>query len=70
MAQCQNNVTEWDIGQWCWWPGFAVGQHYKVTMTALSQVGAHLDVTLDVAMMENNNKQVTTNSPTPTLTWT
>ena len=29
----------WDIWSWWWQPGFPVGQHYKVTMSAQSQVG-------------------------------
>ena len=31
LAQCQDNVTEWDIRSWCSWPDFPVGKHYKVT---------------------------------------
>ena len=34
LAQCQNNVSVWDIRSWCWWPGFPVGQHYKFAMSA------------------------------------
>ena len=30
LAQCQDNMTEWDITSWCWWPSFPVEQHYKV----------------------------------------
>ena len=22
LAQCQDNVTKWDIGSWCQWPDF------------------------------------------------
>ena len=29
LGQCQDNVTEWDIGQWYWQPDFPVGQHDK-----------------------------------------
>ena len=40
LTQCQDNVTEWDIGSLC-----LVGQHYQVTMTThectLLQVGTH-----------------------------
>ena len=32
LAQCQDNVTEWDIGSWWQWPDFPVGQHCKVIM--------------------------------------
>ena len=28
------NGTEWAIRSWCWWSGFTVGQHYKVTISA------------------------------------
>ena len=34
LTQCQDNVTEYDIRSWCWWPDFIIGQHYKVTMSA------------------------------------
>ena len=34
LAQCQDNVTEWDTRSW--WPGFPVRQHYKIGMRALS----------------------------------
>ena len=34
FTQCQDNGTEWDIRSWCKWPGFPVGQDYKVTMSA------------------------------------
>ena len=30
LAQCQDNVSEWDIRSWCWQPGLPVGWHYKV----------------------------------------
>ena len=33
LAQCQDNMTEWDIGSCCWRPDFPVGQCYKVTMS-------------------------------------
>ena len=33
LAQCQDNVTRCDIRSCCWWPGFPVGLHYKVTMS-------------------------------------
>ena len=46
MAQCQDNVTEWDMR-----PDLPVGQHYKVTLSAQSQVGVSHDVTLYVARM-------------------
>ena len=29
LAQCPDNVTEWDIRSSCWRPGLPVGQHYK-----------------------------------------
>ena len=38
LAQGQDNVTEWDIGSCCLQPHFPVGQYYKVTMSAQSQV--------------------------------
>ena len=34
LAQCQYNVTEWDIRSCCWRPSFLVWQHYEVIMTA------------------------------------
>ena len=34
LAQFRDNVTEWDIGLQCRWPGFPVGEHYKVAMSA------------------------------------
>ena len=30
LAQCEDNVTEWDIRSWCWPPDLPVGQHYEV----------------------------------------
>ena len=51
LAQYQNNVTEWDIGSRCSWPDFPVGQHNKVVVCALSQVGARPDMTGDGARM-------------------
>ena len=33
LAQCQDIVTGWDIRYWCFWSGFPVWQHYKVTMS-------------------------------------
>ena len=32
LAQCQDNVTEWDNRSWCWQPGVPVRQHYKIAM--------------------------------------
>ena len=29
-AQCQDNVTEWDVRPWCWQPGFPMGQNYII----------------------------------------
>ena len=29
-CQYQDNVTEWDIEPWCWWPDRPGEQHYKV----------------------------------------
>ena len=52
LAQCQDNVTEWDIRSWCWRSGLLVlvGQHYESHYEcALSQVDTHPDMTLDVA---------------------
>ena len=43
LAQSQDNVTEWNIKAWCWWPSLPVGQHYKNhNEGALSQVGWYL----------------------------
>ena len=40
FSQCQNNVTEWDIGF-----DFRLGQHYKfATECALSQDSTHPDM--------------------------
>ena len=45
-------MTESDIRSWYWqWPGVPMGQHYKVTTCALSQVGSRADLTLDIARM-------------------
>ena len=33
LAQCQDNVTAWDIRSWHWQPGFQVGQCYKVVIS-------------------------------------
>ena len=30
IAQYENNVTAWDIGSFCQWPGLSVEQHYKL----------------------------------------
>ena len=55
MAQCQDNLTEWNIKSWCWQDGLPVGQHYKIGMSVHchklvpSQVGTRRDMTLDVA---------------------
>ena len=51
LAQCDDNVTVWDIGSWCQWSDLPVGQHYKVAISvcALSQVSTRTYVTLDVA---------------------
>ena len=50
LAQCQDNVTEWDIRSWVlvtWYPiEKALYGHHGC---ALSQVCAHSDMTLDVA---------------------
>ena len=46
LAQCQDNVTEWDIGAWYQQPDFRVWQHYKVTMSVHC-----LDMTLAVVRM-------------------
>ena len=48
LAQCQDNVTEWDIGLWCQWPDVPEGQHYEVAMSTLSRVDISTDVALDV----------------------
>ena len=32
LAQCRDNVTEWNFGSWCCWPCLSVRQHYKVYM--------------------------------------
>ena len=37
LAQCQDNVTEWDIGSGYWQLNFPVGQHYKGTMSVHCQ---------------------------------
>ena len=43
---------------WCRWPVVPLRQHYKSCHDcALSQVGAHSDMTLDVARTQKNNKQ-------------
>ena len=34
LAQCQDNVTEWDVSLWCWQPSLPVDSHYIVTMNA------------------------------------
>ena len=34
LAQCKDNVTEWDIRLQCWWLDLLVGRHYKDTMSA------------------------------------
>ena len=54
----------WNSRSWCRWPGFPVGQHYKVTMSEcmLSQVGACPDMPLDVARTENNKQTKTISS--------
>ena len=33
LAQCQDNVTEWNIGSWCQWASLPVRQHGEVTVT-------------------------------------
>ena len=34
FVQAQENVTDWDIRTWCWWPAFPGRQHYKAAMSA------------------------------------
>ena len=35
LAQCLDNMTEWNMRLWCWRPvKQPVEQHYKVTMSA------------------------------------
>ena len=34
LAECHDNVTDWDIRSWCWWHVFPTGQQYKVAMSA------------------------------------
>ena len=58
FAQCQDNVTEWDIGSWSQRPDFLAGQNYKVTISVTSWYPHH-DMTLDVA----GHKTPTTNQP-------
>ena len=50
-----NNVIEWDIRSWWWWPDIPVSQHYKV----ITSVHFHKPVPfwLDVARMEKSNNQ-------------
>ena len=33
MAQCQDNLTTWDIRSWCRWPGLSTVWNYNVTMS-------------------------------------
>ena len=54
LAQCKDNMTEWDIGSSWWQPDFPVGQYYDVSMSrecALCQVGTHPNITLNVDRM-------------------
>ena len=52
LAQYQDDVTGWDIRSWSWQPDLPVGQHHKVSPEcALSQVGAHPDMTLHIARL-------------------
>ena len=38
LAQCEDNVIEWDFRSWCRWPGFPVGQHYdEIAISARCQ---------------------------------
>ena len=46
-------VTEWDIRTWCGQAGFPVGQHFKVAVSLLSQIGTRPDMTIDVARTSN-----------------
>ena len=34
FAECQDKLTEWDHGSWCWQPDFPVAQHCKVIVCA------------------------------------
>ena len=47
VSSVPDNVTEWDIRSLYWQPGFQVGHYYEVTMSCESQVGTHLDMTVD-----------------------
>ena len=37
-----NNVTEWDIMSWRWWPGLPVRQCYKFTMSSHCHNSVHV----------------------------
>ena len=49
LAQCQDNVVEWDIRSLCWQPDFPVEQRYKANMSAHSHKSVPvLTMTVDV----------------------
>ena len=31
LAQCQDNVIEWDNRSWCWWPGVPIDYLFRNT---------------------------------------
>ena len=51
LTQCYDNVTEWDIMTWCWWPDFPMG-HWEIKPStssshyecALSKVDTYPDM--------------------------
>ena len=51
LAQYKDKETGWQIA-------LSVGQHYKVAMSAHCHVSIYVDMTLDVARMQNPNKQL------------
>ena len=58
LVQYQDNVTEWEIRPWCWWPGFPVGQHYEFLMCShCHKYVSHYYMTLNVVRMQSPKRQ-------------
>ena len=56
MVKFQDDVTEWDVKSWCWWPGLPLEQYFKYT---LSPVGTRPDIILDIARSSDSLNQPT-----------
>ena len=66
LVQNQDNVTEVEIGSWCWQSSVTVKQHYNAHQCAVSKVDTLPNMLLHVARMQNTDKQTTVKPLQPT----